>query len=65
MIIPVECWNVQCDKCGSVYQSGEYVGWNDKGYAEDCATDDDWHKEDDSHYCPNCYDFDDEGEVVV
>jgi hypothetical protein len=61
MIIPVPCWTVKCDNCERVY----YAGWNDIGYAEDCATDDDWHKEGDSHYCPNCYELDDDGEVVV
>jgi hypothetical protein len=66
MIEKVEMYTVVCDNCGEDVASGqEYSCWNDKSYAEDNAVDSDWHKEDDKHYCPNCFEFDDEDNLII
>lgn len=66
MIKEVEMYTVICDNCGVDSNKGsEYIGWNDKGFAVDCALDDDWHKEDDKHYCKDCYSFDDEDNLII
>jgi hypothetical protein len=65
MIIPVQIYTVKCDKCGKEGSDDEYLGWNCIQYVEECAIESGWHKDDDEHYCPNCYELDDEGEVVV
>jgi hypothetical protein len=65
MIIPVQIYTVKCDKCGKEGSDDEYLGWNCIQYVEECAIESGWHKDDDEHYCPNCYELDDGGEVVV
>lgn len=52
-------FTVICDNCGAdVHEGTEYAGFNDKGFTEDIATDAGWVKQDDCHYCPECFSFD-------
>lgn len=68
MIQKVEMFTVKCDNCGKLFED-EYQGfcaWNCENGAWDNASDWDWHKEDlDTHYCPDCYSFDDEGNLII
>jgi hypothetical protein len=66
MIKEVTMFTVVCDNCGvDVNEGQEYSCWNDKGFAEDMAMDADWIKEDDKHYCPKCFSYDDEDNLVI
>lgn len=59
---------VECDMCGKICASEAIDGheyWNDLSWAEQCATDSDWVKQDDMHYCPDCYIYDDEDNLVI
>ena len=65
MFIQVECWNVKCDGCGLEFDGGEFSGWNDKSYSYDVAQNEDWEEIDGSHYCPECWQWnEDETEVI-
>jgi hypothetical protein len=64
MIKEVTMYTVICDNCGKdVMEDQEYAGWNDKDFAELEATESDWIKEKDNHYCNDCYFYDDEDEL--
>lgn len=66
MIKTVEMYTVICDGCGKDVNKGEeYSCWNDEGYARETAIEADWHEDDDKHYCPDCYSYDDDGEVIL
>ena len=62
----VEMFTVICDNCGKdVNKDAEYSAWNDETFAEDIAMEADWIKEKDKHYCPKCYEYDDEDELSI
>jgi hypothetical protein len=69
MIHKVECESLSCDNCNKEYESCEgFTIFPDD--VDNRASDDDWHTErseteDDKHYCPNCYEVDDEDNVTV
>ena len=66
MIKEVTMFTVVCDNCGSDANEGEeYSCWNDKGYAIDTAMELDWIEEDDKHYCPKCFTYDDDDNLVI
>lgn len=59
-------FTVVCDNCSAdANENTEYSCWNDAGYAEDVATEADWIKEHDKHYCPKCFTYDDNDELVI
>lgn len=66
MIKEVTMYTVICDGCGkdSNYDS-EYSAWNDKGYAVDCAQNADFIEHEGNHYCPKCYHYNNEDELIV
>jgi hypothetical protein len=66
MIKEVTMFTVVCDNCGKDCNDGqEYSCLNDKTYALDVAMESNWEKVDDSHYCPLCYSYDDDDEIVI
>lgn len=57
-------FTVICDNCGTDIAEGqEYSCWNDKDYAELEATESEWLKQGDKHYCTECFFYDDEDEL--
>lgn len=66
MVKQVTMFTIICDNCGrDVNEGQEYSCWNDKGYAEDIAMEADWIKEDDKHFCPDCYTYDDDDNLII
>jgi hypothetical protein len=66
MIQEVKMYTVVCDNCGKDANEGaEYSCWNDKQYAQDSAMEDDWLTEEDKHYCPDCFSYGDEDELII
>jgi len=62
----VEMFTVLCDNCGEdVCQGQEYSCWNDEGYAKEIAMESGYISEDDKHYCEDCYEYDDEDNLVI
>lgn len=66
MIKEVIMYTIVCDNCGKdVNKDAEYSAWNDKNYAEEVAMESDWIKENDKHYCPDCFTYDDEDSLLI
>lgn len=59
-------YTVICDNCGhDSNENGEYSGWSDSSYAVDVAKDCEFEEIDDKHYCPNCYEYDDDDKLII
>jgi len=66
MIKTVIMYTVICDNCGKdCNKDNEYSCWSDVSYTEDVSLEANWHKEDDKHYCPDCYSWDDDDNLVL
>jgi hypothetical protein len=66
MIQEVKMYTIFCDICGcDVNEGSEFAGWNDKSYLEDVAQEEGWKKLDDKHYCTECFEYDDDDELVI
>lgn len=65
MIKEITMYTVVCDNCKSnSNENEEYSCWYDEDYALDCAIESGWHCEDNTHYCPNCFELDENDEVI-
>jgi predicted acetyltransferase len=66
MIKKVDCFTVVCDLCGKdAFEGDEINGWNDESFAESYAEDEDFKTDGDKHYCPDCYHYDDDDNLVI
>jgi hypothetical protein len=66
MVKEVIMYTIVCDGCGKdVNDDTEYSGWNDVGYLEEIRYEADWGKVDDEHYCTDCFERDDDFEIVI
>jgi hypothetical protein len=66
MIKEVTMYTILCDGCGKdVCDGTEYSAWNDTSYVVDSAIEDNWHVEDGNHYCPNCFEYDDDDNLII
>lgn len=67
MIKQVTMYSVICDRCGKAFidEFNGIVAWLDEGTAKEQAMESEWQEIGDKHYCPNCYEFDDELDEYV
>ena len=66
MIKPVTMYSVICDRCGKIYGEDDgIIAWLDEGTAKEQAMESEWAEIGDKHYCPDCYEFDDELDEYV
>jgi len=66
MIKEVTMYTVICDNCGKDLCEGqEFSCWNDDLTAHELAMEENWIKEESKHYCPDCYDYDDNDNLVI
>ena len=66
MIKEVKMFTIKCDGCGKdVNENTGYSCWSEKSYLEEIAYDSDWKKVDKEHYCTDCYDYDDNDELIT
>lgn len=67
MIKEKTMFTVICDRCGKdALEESEFSCWNDNNAAIDDAVDNhDYLHEGDKHYCPDCYGYDEDGEVIL
>lgn len=57
-------YTVICDNCGVDCNSGQEVtAWGSVSQAVDIASQSNWKGEEDTHYCPDCVWFDDNGNL--
>lgn len=60
MIKEIKMYSVVCDRCGK-----SIITWTDICSAREQAWESKWIEIGDKHYCPDCYEFDDELEEYV
>jgi len=66
MIQEVKMYTILCDGCNKdVCDGTEYSAWSDVGYVEDAAMEENWHVEDSKHYCPDCFEYDDDDNLII
>ena len=67
MIKPVTMYSVVCDRCGKQFvdEFNGIVAWLDEGTVKEQAMESEWVEIGDKHYCPDCYEFDDELDEYV
>lgn len=67
MIKSVTMYSVICDRCGKAFidEFNGIVAWLDEGTAKEQAMESEWAEIGDKHYCPDCYEFDDELDEYV
>lgn len=66
MIKEITTYTVICDNCGKdLFSDSEYTGFSDAGYVEFEASESDWMENDGKHYCTDCYEYDDEDNLII
>ena len=66
MIKSIEMYTVICDGCGKdSNEDAHFVAWGCKIYAEDVAMEADWIRECDEHYCTDCFEYDDDDNLII
>ena len=64
MIEKIDCIIIKCNNCGDVYEHVE--GWTIFASKTDVnPEEDDWYVEDDTHYCPDCHEIDEDDNLIV
>ena len=60
-------YNVECDYCGADIETehGEIALFETESDVNNAIGDNEWKIINDKHYCPECYEFDDDGEPIV
>lgn len=62
----IEMYTVICDNCNkSADENTDYSCWNDSGYAEEVAQEANFIKENNKHYCNNCYEYDEDDNLII
>lgn len=67
MIKEVTAFSLICDNCNRLFMSSfeEFTLWVTKSDAVEASINDDWIEHKDKHYCPNCYELDDNDNIVI
>lgn len=66
MIKPVTMYSVICDRCGKIYGEDDgIIAWTDEGTAKEQALESERLEIGGKHYCPDCYEFNDELDEYV
>ena len=62
----VQMFTVICDNCKESADEGtDYSCWNDENGAKDVAMEAGFIADNDNHYCPKCYHYNDEDELII
>lgn len=67
MIYPVTMYAGKCDNCGKEMKlgGGEYSAYGDPESVEFEMEESAYHIDSDKHYCPDCWSYDDEDNIVL
>lgn len=63
----IEVYMCTCDNCGCNYEECDvYMVYPDSGEADNAVRNyGDWIKDNEKYYCPDCYELDGEGDVII
>lgn len=65
-VVEVKMFTVICDNCKKSADEGtDYSCWSDENYAKETADEAGYVKSDDLHYCPNCFEYDDDDNLII
>lgn len=57
---------IVCDNCGQEgVAESDFAGWNDEDWALDEAFEAGWIEDEGNHYCSDCYEYDDNDELIL
>jgi len=72
MIYEVKMYAAKCDNCGAeVFENTDYSCYNDPEQVREEISNAEWHETDyknpleSKHYCPDCFFYDDEDNLVL
>ena len=66
MLKEVKMFTIVCDGCGEdVNADTDYSCWNDENYVEDIREEAGWEKVDGKHYCTDCFEYDENDELII
>lgn len=67
MIYPVTFYAAKCDNCGVDWYDDDngFSAMADESTMGEMLMNDEWHEENGSHYCRDCYHFDDEDVLCI
>jgi uncharacterized protein YbdZ (MbtH family) len=66
MIKEVTMYTIVCDSCGcDVNADADYSCWNEETYVEDIRQEAGWEKVDKKHYCTDCFEYDENDELII
>lgn len=63
MIIAAVFYGVKCNRCGDIYEYGDYSYYTDEGIIEEIVCEHGWMAENGRHYCPSCHVFNEETDI--
>lgn len=67
-IVEVKMFGAECDNCGErwIDDHNGFVSFTDESSMKQVLEDDDtWWSGDEGIYCPSCFKFDDEGNIII
>lgn len=66
MLKEVKMFTMVCDCCGKDVNEGtEYSAWSEVCALNDLADESGWEEIQDKHYCTDCYEYDDDDEIII
>ena len=67
MIKEVKSYYLICDNCGETYVEYycNYCVWLEPSMAIEYAKESDWIEHEGKHYCPSCYEVDEDDNVII
>lgn len=66
MLKEVKMYTIVCDGCGKdVNENTDYSCWNDEDANEEIRQEAGWEKVDNKHYCTDCFEYDDNDELIL
>ena len=63
MIRKQDFFNIECDHCGAMLDEENW--WDDKETCESLLTECNWKKLGDRQYCDECWEYDDDDNIVI
>jgi len=64
MITTETFYGLKCDRCGELFENGEYSFWADEDCAMENAFEEEWNELNGRHYCPNCHEINEETDEI-
>lgn len=66
MILEETFFAVKCDNCGKVNENYDGISfWASKECALELSVGEDWEEIEGKHYCPDCFEVNDEDEIII